>query len=135
MASRSVDDLHPILKPLCTQFLADCKADGIQVILTTTYRSPAEQDALYAQGRTAPGRKVTNAKAGQSKHNTRIGGKPAARAFDIAIKGPGGGLNWDAHHRHWKRVGEIGKALGLIWGGDWKTRDAPHFELPDPTHT
>lgn len=133
MSSRSIDDLHPILKPLCIQFLADCKAEGIQAFLTCTYRSSKEQDELYAQGRTAPGRKVTNAKGGQSQHNTTLNGKPAARAFDIAIKGPGGALNWDIHHRHWKRVGEIGKSLGLNWGGDWTSiKDYPHFELPTP---
>jgi peptidoglycan L-alanyl-D-glutamate endopeptidase CwlK len=130
MASRRIEDLHPILRPLAVQFIADCVAEGIRVIITCTYRSPEEQDELYAQGRTKPGRKVTNAKAGQSEHNTQLNGTPAARAFDIAIKDSTGKLNWDAHHRHWKRAGEIGKALGLVWGGDWKIRDLPHFELP-----
>lgn len=130
--SRALEHLHPILKPICVQFLADCKAEGIEAFLTTTYRSPEEQNALYAQGRTKPGKRVTNAKAGQSEHNFETNGVPASRAFDIAIKGPGGSLNWDASHRHWKRAGEIGKALGLVWGGDWKIRDMPHFELPKP---
>nr|WP_295770097.1 M15 family metallopeptidase [Rhodoferax sp.] len=42
-------------------------------------RSCAEQDALYAQGRTAPGNKVTNAKSGDSNHNFGI-------AFDIGVR-------------------------------------------------
>src|SRR4051812_27054380 len=120
MSSRRIEDLHPILRPLAVQFAADCKAAGIDVIFTATYRSSAEQDDLYAQGRTTPGRKVTNAKGGQSQHNTQINGTPAARAFDIAIKGPGGTLIWDAHDPKWQKAGLTGKALGLVWGGDWK---------------
>jgi len=34
------------------------------------YRSNAEQDALYAKGRTAPGKVVTWARGGQSRHNS-----------------------------------------------------------------
>jgi len=46
-----------------------CASEGIRVYIYCGYRSHAEQTALYARGRTAPGRKVTNAKAGQSYHN------------------------------------------------------------------
>jgi peptidoglycan L-alanyl-D-glutamate endopeptidase CwlK len=130
VSSRSIEDLHPILQPLAIQFLADCKEAGITAFLTCTYRSSAEQDDLYAQGRTKPGKRVTNAKGGQSQHNTTLQGKPAARAFDIAIKNRDGTVNWDASHPHWKQVGVIGKEIGLVWGGDWKIRDLPHFELP-----
>lgn len=133
MPSRSIDDLHPLLKPLCQEFLDRCADEGIRALLTCTYRSPKEQDSIYAQGRTKPGKKVTNAKGGQSKHNFEIHGKPAAKAFDIAIKGPNNTLNWDTASPEWKRVGRIGKSLGLVWGGDWqKLKDYPHFELASP---
>lgn len=132
MASRDINALHPILKPLYLQFIADCKEAGIDAFATCTYRSSAEQNELYAQGRTKPGRKVTNAKGGQSEHNFTLNGKPASRAFDIAIR-VNGSLNWDTRHPHWKRAGQIGKALGLVWGGDFKSiKDFPHFQLPKP---
>jgi peptidoglycan L-alanyl-D-glutamate endopeptidase CwlK len=129
MASRRIDDLHPALQNTCRNFLNLCREEGILAFLTATYRSPKEQDELFAQGRTKPGRRVTNARGGESAHNYELNGKPAALAFDIAIRMVNEGLNWDTRHRHWKRVGEIGKSLGLTWGGDWKMKDYPHFEM------
>jgi peptidoglycan L-alanyl-D-glutamate endopeptidase CwlK len=82
MASRRIEDLHPALQPLAREFLSRCSARQVDVLIVCTYRDGAEQDALYAQGRTKPGARVTNAKAGQSAHNHTIDGKPAARAFD-----------------------------------------------------
>jgi peptidoglycan L-alanyl-D-glutamate endopeptidase CwlK len=49
-------------------WLAQCKASGLDILITCTLRLGEEQDRLYAQGRTAPGHIVTNAKAGQSAH-------------------------------------------------------------------
>ena len=122
MSSRNIDDLHPDLQPLCREFLARTHAEKISTFLTCTLRTNEEQDAEYAKGRAKPGKIVTNAKAGQSKHNT-------GRAFDIAISNPDGSLNWDTASEAWHRVGEIGKELGLTWGGDWKMKDMPHFEI------
>lgn len=128
--SRNLDHLHPLLKPLCEQFIEKCREQGILIIITCTYRSKEEQDALYAQGRTKSGKKVTNAKGGKSKHNHTVNGKPASLAFDIAIKGKNGGLNWNGQTAPWQIAGKIGKSLGLVWGGDWTTiKDYPHFEL------
>lgn len=28
----------------------------------------------------------------------------------------------------WEKIGDIGEALGLSWGGRWKWPDRPHFE-------
>jgi peptidoglycan L-alanyl-D-glutamate endopeptidase CwlK len=128
--SRDIEDLHPRLRLLCRNFLTLTRNEDIGTFLTCTYRSVAEQDELFAQGHTAPGRIVTNAKGGQSAHNHTENGAPAALAFDIAIRNTSNSsLNWDTHHPHWKWVGEIGKSLGLTWGGDWRIRDYPHFEL------
>ena len=38
---------------------------------------------------------------------------------------------WTAPVEVWGRMGTIGKAHGLSWGGDWKNRDCPHFEIGD----
>lgn len=84
-------------------------------------RTRAEQDALYAHGRTAPGPIVTKARGGYSNHNFGI-------AFDIGVFGP------DSHyypeHAAYDVAGEVGKSFGLAWGGDWVSfQDKPHFEL------
>ncbi|WP_019100192.1 M15 family metallopeptidase [Chromobacterium haemolyticum] len=131
MPSRRIEDLHPALQPLCGQFLERCQAAGLDILITCTWRSGQEQDQLYAQGRTAPGAKVTNARAGQSAHNATLDGKPAARAFDIVPK-VNGKPEWNADHPHWQIAGRIGMELGLNWYGrpGAPFREFPHFELP-----
>ena len=84
MASRRIEDLHPDLQTLCREFVRRCEAAGVEPLITCTWRSGAEHNQLYAQGRNGnPGPRVTNARAGQSEHNATIQGRPAARAFDV----------------------------------------------------
>lgn len=134
MVSRSLTDLDPKLRPLAQQFLDTCHQQSIPVFLTCTYRSDTEQNALYAQGRTTPGRIVTYAKAQQSPHNCTLDNKgitPASRAFDIAIMGSNKVLDWNVNSFLWQQSFKIGRTLGLQLGADWpppKT-DGPHFEL------
>jgi peptidoglycan L-alanyl-D-glutamate endopeptidase CwlK len=130
MASRDLKHLHPKLQPLATAFLAEAKRHDIDVLVTCTYRSNAEQAMLYAKGRTAPGPKVTNAKPGQSKHNfTLVDGTPASLAFDV-VPLVNGKPEWKASHPSWAKLGMIGKRLGLEWAGDWtRMREFPHFQL------
>lgn len=129
--SRSLNDLHPEMQRLTAEFLNNCKAAGVDVLITCTFRSNTEQAALYAQGRTAPGRIVTNAKPGQSTHNVTVNGKPASLAFDVVPLRNGKPV-WDAKDPLWQQVGEIGEALGLEWAGRWKRfREFPHFQHPE----
>ena len=51
-------------------------------------------------------------------------------AVDLCPTKDGKNLWWGAPAGVWARMGEIGKACGLKWGGDWKDKlDTPHFEL------
>ena len=126
--SRSLNDLHPAMQPLAAEFLNNCKAAGIDLLVTCTWRSGAEQDALYAQGRTTPGAIVTRAKAGQSKHNHTLAGRPASLALDVVPLRLGKPV-WAASDAIWQDVGRIGKACGLEWAGEWKRmREFPHFQ-------
>lgn len=36
---------------------------------------------------------------------------------------------WGAPLEVWEEMGKIGKSCGLNWGGDWKNKDCPHFEV------
>jgi peptidoglycan L-alanyl-D-glutamate endopeptidase CwlK len=90
-------------------------------------RTAEEQNALYAQGRTAPGQIVTNAKAGCSNHNYGL-------AVDIVPfhSGAGGPLNWNISSPPFQAMVAALKAQGLVYGGDWKTfPDNDHFQLPN----
>ena len=130
MSSRKLTDLHPQMQPIMTRFLANARAAGIDLLVTCTYRSNEEQAALYAIGRTKPGRIVTNARPGRSTHNNTLNGKPAALAADVVPLRDGKPV-WSASDPVWKRVGEIGEKVGLEWAGRWTTfREYPHFQHP-----
>lgn len=119
--SRNLDDLIPPAKKRVEAFLAAAKAKGIDLLVTSTYRDFESQNALYAQGRTAPGKIVTNAKAGQSFHNYRC-------AVDV-VPIVAGKPRWDVKDEVWQQVGALGKAAGLEWAGDWKRfKEYPHFQ-------
>lgn len=129
-SAKPASTMSPELVKLCYAFLLQCEKLGIKVKITQTYRSVAEQNALYAQGRTAPGPKITNARGGQSPHNTTHNGQPAASAFDIVCLGADGKPDWNSPN--FAKAGSIGRSVGLVWGGDFKSiKDMPHFELPN----
>lgn len=117
--SRSLDDLMPVVADRAREFLRRCHDAGINLVITSTLRTYAEQDQFYAQGRRHTGKIVTNAKPGFSYHNFGL-------AFDVAVKLPDGSVTWEAN---WNLIGEIGKSVGFAWGGDFKSfSDKPHFE-------
>ena len=119
--SRNLDDLVPAARNRIEDFLALCKHDGIDLLVTSTYRDMESQNALYAQGRTTPGNIVTNAKAGDSFHNWRC-------AVDV-VPLVNGKPDWDGSHPVWKQIGELGKQAGLEWAGEWKSfKELAHFQ-------
>lgn len=109
--SRKLDDLHPKVKVLCENFISSCDKQGIDILITSTYRDGESQNALYSQGRSAPGKIVTNARAGQSYHNWRV-------AFDF-VPIVNGKPNW-SDVALFTKCGEIAEAVGLEWAGRWK---------------
>jgi len=110
--SRSLSDLNPKVAAMCSEFINRCKTQNIDIIITSTYRDAESQNALYAQGRTAPGKKVTNAKGGQSFHNWHV-------AFDFCPI-VGGKAVWN-NDELWTKCGEIAESVGLEWAGRWRT--------------
>lgn len=120
ISSRLLTDLLPPVQALCQAFIDACAAQGIDVLITSTYRDHESQNALYAQGRTAPGAKVTNARGGESFHNWRV-------AFDF-VPLVGGKARWD-DLLLFKRCGEIAESVGLEWAGRWVTfRELAHCQ-------
>lgn len=117
--------------------LSTCHED-IQTIMRTViqdydftiicgHRTEDEQNKLYAQGRTEPGKIVTNAKWPDSMHNTT-----PSIAVDIAPY-PLDWENLDRFHELAGRVLEVAALLDIPieWGGHWtRLKDYPHFQLP-----
>lgn len=134
MASRNISDLHPDLQPICEDFIKKCIQDGIDVLITCTFRSSQEQDIEYAKGRTIPGNIVTRAKGGQSAHNYMLSdGTYAAKAFDV-VPLRHGKCVWGTKGQDleiWQHIGKIGMDLGLNWYGrpDAPFREFPHFQM------
>lgn len=60
--------LQPAFSKRCRAWLDECRAAGLNLYVYEGRRSCERQRELYAQGRTQPGRKVTNAGPGQSMH-------------------------------------------------------------------
>lgn len=99
---------------------------GLQLVAIGGSRTAAEQNALYAKGRTAPGRIVTNAKAGQSNHNYGL-------ALDMGLFDEGryvDELESRLADAIYAEIAEGVENYGLFWGGNWKSiKDTPHFQL------
>ncbi len=121
--SQRLARVHPRLAELALRMIDLCAQSGIAVLITQGLRTWQEQDDLFAQGRSKPGKIVTNARGGQSWHNFGL-------AFDIVVLDSVGKADWDTAHPGWKQAAGIGKSLGLEWGGDWKSfQDLPHFQI------
>jgi len=118
-SEKNLATVQPQLAKLGRELLRRLAAEGLTFKVTSGNRTQAEQDALYAQGRTTPGPVVT-----WTRRSRHIGG----RAIDLTLFS-GKNPVWES--KHYDTAGRIGKELGLVWGGDWKrTKDRPHFELP-----
>lgn len=109
---------------------------GIRLRFSQTLRTAEYQSGLYAQGRTKPGKIVTNAKPGQSIHEYGL-------AFDIVLlydrdgNGTFETASWNEKEdfdkngkKDWFEVVDFFKERGWSWGGDFKSiYDSPHFEM------
>lgn len=102
--SRDLNELLPEVRVLAEKFLAECRRQGMDVRISSTYRDYARQAALYAQGRTTPGKIVTYARPGDSWHNHR-------RAFDFFVV-ENGKAAWN-DLKAFRKARSIGIALGL----------------------
>ena len=125
-SEKRIQQLHPALGTALRSMVADLGAQGIVVEVVQGLRTIAEQDELFAKGRTKPGAIVTQARGGQSNHNYGL----AADLCPFAGDKP----DWDAPMPVWAAIGAAAAAHGLEWGGQWKKfLDKPHVQLPSMT--
>jgi hypothetical protein len=114
-------------------FMARMTLLGHDVAVTQLFRTPHEQEQMYLQGRSLPGKIITDAHAWQSAHCTTINGTPAAQAFDLAIR-KGKSIIWDMNDdtaQFWSDARDTGNMLALTWGATFNKppRDFGHFQL------
>lgn len=123
--------LHPVLLAGAKKLIQRSYARGVPIVITQGMRTIAEQNALYAEGRTKPGAIVTYARGGTSYHNYGL-------AVDFALLLPDGkAVSWDMKRdgdrdskSDWQEVVEEAKQLGFEWGGDWTSfKDYSHLQM------
>lgn len=116
--------MNSIVKESILEVVKLAYKEKIYVQITSGYRSFAEQNKLYAQGRTDKSKPiVTNARGGESLHNYGL-------AVDyVIVSDDGRRAIWTVNSK-WKRAAAIAKSLGFAWGGDFTTfRDYPHLQM------
>ncbi len=118
-----LNEVHPALAALIRK-LHDMLAPEFEIRVTQGLRSWSEQATLYAQGRTTPGKIITNAPPGTSWHNYGL-------AVDVVPMTVGTNQpDWDVSHSDWQRIHAVAQSLGLVCGADFRTfKDWPHLQL------
>lgn len=132
--AESLGSLHPQFRAVATAFVAECQEQlrylsgfgpQVRVEVISGLRSWHTQAALYAQGRTKPGKIVTKARPGSSWHNYGL-------AFDLGLFQ--GGIYLDEGFpaqadKHYAELGKLAPKYGLEWAGNWKSfPETPHFQ-------
>jgi|GEM_PF-712108 peptidoglycan L-alanyl-D-glutamate endopeptidase CwlK len=144
MSSRRLEDLNPVVADMCRRFLALCRDRGIDVVVTSTLRTEAEQLALFAQGRKSlwyvnelrRDAGLPPIKEEQNRIVTHVltSVHQFGCAFDVCIIKDGRAV-WnikaDVNENDipdYEEIGKIGEHIGLTWGGRFKFKDYCHFE-------
>jgi hypothetical protein len=121
LTSNSLTELDPAFQPVAQAIVDSCNAQlaPSYMRVTVTYRSPADQNAAEACGK-------SKASAGQSPHDcVDADGNPMARAFDFAVFAPDGTYITRGADARYAQCGTIAKAVGqaqgmpVTFGGDW----------------
>jgi peptidoglycan LD-endopeptidase CwlK len=118
-SEENIATLHPLAQIQSRKFLRAVLEDGIPAKIICGTRTYAEQNALYALGRSKPGQIVTKAKGGQSWHNFCL-------AWDVGIFK---GRSYLGSSPLYETVGKMGIEMGLDWGGTWSFYDPSHLQL------
>jgi LAS superfamily LD-carboxypeptidase LdcB len=112
-----LEGLKPEAAELASKLVNEAKKIGIEIRLTSGYRSFKDQQSLYGQGRTRPGPVITRART--STHNTGL-------AFDVVVI-KDGKIIFDGPE--YNTLGSLGETLGLVWGGRFEQlKDPYHFQ-------
>ena len=138
----SLDKMKKVHPKLVEVMKAAIENSPFDFRITDGARTTEEQFALYQKGRTLPGPKVTNCDGKKFKSNHQIKSDGFGHAVDIF---PCGVIENGVYRKFTSEEGYDEKKLKLIanhilavakskninieWGGNWKMKDTPHFEM------
>lgn len=118
--------LHPEFRKRLEVLISLVQGAGLRMRMTQGLRTPAEQNALYAQGRTTAGPRVTKARAGQGPHCPSRDGTGPGLAVDWCFTS---GHPYVGHDAEWARFRQFVAQAGLVSGTSWG--DGDHVEMPE----
>lgn len=113
-----LDELYPRFAARIEDLLNHCDKFDWHIGIFSGWRTWSQQEKIYAQGRTEPGKIVSNTPPGYSFHNYGL-------ASDIVFKDEYGNWDWSENHP-WETLGKLAPTFKLHWGGEWG--DKPHFQ-------
>ena len=122
--SRKIEDLKPAAQAKCLEFLAACAKAGLRVQVIQTLRDAEYQHSLYEQGRTKPGKIVTNCDGytRPSKHQSGL-------AWDAVPLDGNGNIIW-SDRSIYAGMAKIAAGLGITAGYNWHSLgDLDHFQV------
>lgn len=123
-------EVHPRLAMKVCLIADILEHEGIEIRVVQGLRTVQQQDALYAMGRTEPGKIVTNCPGGKSYHNFGLAVDCVPSSQDPTKPfAP----DWNESHPVWKRMIEVAESMDLDCGATWRTfKDFPHFQFTGP---
>lgn len=127
-----LEGVHPDLIKLMKEAITDSPYD---FMITQGVRTAAYQHELYQQGRSKPGKIVTNADGYKRKSNHQVKADGLGHAVDFAVLNQDGSIDWNTISKYdavGKHICAVARKLNieLSWGGNWtKFKDYPHVEL------
>ncbi|MGL4949653.1 MAG: M15 family metallopeptidase [Anaeroplasmataceae bacterium] len=133
----SASTLNPIFGQRVEAFLKDPRIQNKGVSIREGYRSPATQLAYFSKGR-APD-SITD------KLMKKAGFSAGSSFWPSSFRKPGDYITWTLASNHFNgtaidlnpgkvgydTLGKIAGEYGIDWGGNWKNKDMPHFEMSD----
>lgn len=133
---RDINQLTPVAQTACELFMSKCKEVGLNVLITETLRTQERQNYLYCQGRTVA---QATAKGISEDFATKYCNPKANQVTWTLSSNHKTGMAWDvcknvkgqeySDKSFFEKAGKVAKELGIEWGGDWKEKDTPHFQV------
>jgi peptidoglycan L-alanyl-D-glutamate endopeptidase CwlK len=124
--ARTLATLEPVFAAKIARVLEQMALSGSPMCAYDGLRTVAQQQALFAKGRTEPGKRVTNAD-GVTHRSRHQDGLAVDCAFVVDAEAGRWTLSWSGP---WALYMRIGEGLGLVAGGSWTMHDYPHLEAP-----
>jgi peptidoglycan L-alanyl-D-glutamate endopeptidase CwlK len=127
--TNTLNDAASYFRPLCEELLQRCAKIGVPCRIVDIIRDEAQQKQKLADG------------LSWTPHSKHLPQPPEEKSEAIDIV-PLSVLSehkpdWDPTHPDWQRIGEVGKGLGLRWGGDFPPfidANGEEHSRHDPSH-